>query len=122
MDKIKSSFLARAIVIGLMMLFSFFIISHYWMLSPDDSITQIPRTLLLVVFGYILFQILKRFLFQKKNWWDWLYYIGLISIVVPVYFGEDTNISTMYSLAKFGVLFLMVPLLLDAIQLMNEKK
>jgi len=86
-----------------------------------DGIQMLPMHLVILSFVYVLLQILKRYLFKRKNWWDWLYYIGLVSIVLPTFFVNETNTDFYHLLTDYGTFFLIIPILLDGTQLVNTK-
>ena len=79
----------------------------------------VPMKIMIFAFCYILLQIIKRFIFRKQNWWDWLYYIGLLAIVIPSYLATDSNYSAMLLFAQVGTCFLIIPLIFDIIGLVR---
>ena len=97
------------------------IVTFFWSHETIEDILYVPMHIMIFALIYILLQIIKRFLFKKKNWWDWLYYIGLAALVVPRYFVTEDNLSLFNGLIAFGTLFLIIPILLDGKQLMASK-
>lgn len=104
-----------------MSIFAGMVVAYYWDNDSLESIKYLPMRVLIFVFGYILIQISKRFVFRKQNWWDWLYYIGLIAVILPVYFVSDTSLATFQLVAKIGTIFLIIPVGFDLVQLFKEK-
>lgn len=97
------------------------VVAYYWMNGSWEARINLPVYLLVLVFAYVVVQVTKRFLFARRNWWDWLYYIGLLAVVLPTYFMETTQQEYFHWLTDFGTIFLIVPVLLDGKSWMNEK-
>ena len=110
MDKLKDSKLLKIVMLTTMLIFAGMVIVYYWNSDSLESMKYIPMRILIFVFGYILIQISKRFVFRKQNWWDWLYYIGLIAVILPVYFVSDTSLETFQMIAKIGTISLVIPI------------
>lgn len=87
-----------------------------------SEIAQVPVSLMILCLCYVLLQILKRFLFKSQNWWDWLYYVGLLSVMIPTYMINEDNESMFTSLATYGTVFLIIPVLFDVKELIENKK
>ncbi len=109
----KNSKILKILILVVMFLLGNAISMYYW--SNDDlaSMKFVPMFIMVLALVYILMQIFKRYLYKEKNWWDWLYYIGLLAIVLPTYFATEENISTFQKVTDFGSLFLVFPLLFD---------
>jgi len=99
-----------------------FIIYYYWTASQLQELTAVPMYLMLIALGYILTQRLKRYLFKGQNWWDWLYYIGLTSMMLPLFFATPDNLSLFNLIADYGSFFFALPLLLDAKLLLTKSE
>tara|TARA_R110002072_G_scaffold256261_1_gene415081 strand:- start:11659 stop:12027 length:369 start_codon:yes stop_codon:yes gene_type:complete len=121
MDKLKDSKLLKIVMLTTMLIFAGMVIVYYWNSDSLESMKYIPMRILIFVFGYILIQISKRFVFRKQNWWDWLYYIGLIAVILPVYFVSDTSLETFQMIAKIGTISLVIPIVFDLIQLIKSR-
>jgi uncharacterized membrane protein HdeD (DUF308 family) len=113
---IKITLLILSLVVGAL------VIMYYWSVVDVDGILMLPMYVVILSFVYVLLQILKRYLFKRKNWWDWLYYIGLIAIVLPTFFVNETNAATYHLLTDYGTFFLIIPILLDGAQLVKNKE
>lgn len=93
----------------------------YYMLANDIlELRNLPTSFLIAVIIYILVQLIKRFLQKKMPWYNWLYYIGLAAIIVPLpLFTAQGN--WMFSVTRWGSLFLLVPPLIEFIVLIRSK-
>ena len=118
----KNSRLIRVIILIVMLLVGGIIINYYWNNESLESMVNVPMRILTLTFVYILCQIGKRFFFKKRNWWDWLYYIGLIVIVLPRSFATPENLSLFQIITDMGILFVLIPVLFDGKQLLDENK
>lgn len=97
------------------------VITYYWVHESVEASRTLPMYVVGLIFGYVLVQMAKRQLFTRRNWWDWLYYLGLLSVVLPTFFMTTRNASLFHIVTDFGVFFLLIPVFLDGKQWMNEK-
>ncbi|MCO4813462.1 MAG: hypothetical protein KC454_02045 [Flavobacteriales bacterium] len=118
----KNSRLIRIIILIIMIVIGGIIINYYWRNDSLDSMVSVPMGILIWTFAYILCQIGKRFFFKKRNWWDWLYYIGLVVIILPRSLATPDNLSSFQLITDMGILFLLIPVLFDGKQLLDENK
>lgn len=93
---------------------------YYWTVSDIDELRYLPPYLLTGLIVYIGAQLLKRYLKKKIAWYDWLYYGGLIAIVLPLlaFFGAG---EWMFSITSYGALFFLVSPLIESIQMLRAK-
>ena len=117
----KKNLLTIVLLIGLFALGSL-IINYYWTNNTLSSIVFVPMYVVVMTFFYIILQIAKRYFISNKNWWDWLYYLGLIGVLLPLYFAKEENLDTFQWLSDCGVSFLIVPLLFDIKELIISNK
>ena len=117
----KKNLLTIVLLIGLFALGSL-IINYYWTNNTLSSIVFVPMYVVVMTFFYIILQIAKRYFISNKNWWDWLYYLGLIGILLPLYFAKEENLDTFQWVSDCGVSFLIVPLLFDIKELIISNK
>ncbi len=117
----KKNVLTIVLLIGLFALGSL-IINYYWTNNTLSSIVFVPMYVVVMTFFYIILQIAKRYFISNKNWWDWLYYLGLIGVLLPLYFAKEENLDTFQWLSDCGVSFLIVPLLFDIKELIISNK
>ena len=99
-----------------------FIIQYYWSTSELFELTVVPMYLMLIALGYILTQVLKRYLFKGRNWWDWLYYVGLTSMMLPIFFATIDNYTLFNVIADYGSFFFAIPLVLDVKLLITKSE
>lgn len=102
------------VVIGIIICF------YYWVNSTLESMKHVPIYIMILAFVYILFQIIKRYISRNQNWWDWLYYIGLVVMMLPTLFLTDQNLTLFNLLTDVGIIFLIVPVLLDGFKLLKR--
>lgn len=95
---------------------------YYWNVGNYMEMIYLPLYLLVLAVVYILLQIGKRYLFQRQFWWNWLYYLGLISMMAPTLFANQKNELFFNIVTDFGTLFLFIPLVLDGRQNLIKKK
>lgn len=117
----KKNLLTIVLLIGLFALGSL-IINYYWTNNTLSSIVFVPMYVVVMTFFYIILQIAKRYFISNKNWWDWLYYLGLIGVLLPLYFAKEENLDTFQWVSDCGVSFLIVPLLFDIKELIISNK
>ena len=117
----KKNVLTIVLLIGLFALGSL-IINYYWTNNTLSSIVFVPMYVVVMTFFYIILQIAKRYFISNKNWWDWLYYLGLIGVLLPLYFAKEENLDTFQWVSDCGVSFLILPLLFDIKELIISNK
>ena len=116
----KNSKILKVLILVVMFLLGNGISMYYWSNESYDSIKVVPTFIMILALIYILMQILKRFFYKEKNWWDWLYYVGLLSMVLPTYLVSESNLSTFQFITDFGSLFFVLPLLFDFKKLVQK--
>lgn len=93
-----------------------FINYYYWTTSSLDDLRYLPPYLLTSIIVYIGIQLLKRYSKNKLQWYDWLYYIGLLTSVLPLItfftFGE-----WLFNATRYGALFFLFSPLIELITL-----
>ena len=117
----KDRRIVRVILLLIMLLLGTLVVMYYWSNDTLESLVIIPKKVLFFVLGYILVQILKRSLSREKKWWDWLYYIALLGILLPTVLADESNASIFHILADYGTLFLIIPVLIDGKKLIDAK-
>ena len=98
------------------------ILWYYWNVNTLVEITKLPLYVLILTVVYIAFQMLTRRLSKKQNWWDWIYYIGLAEIMLPVVMAKPENEKMFHLLTDFGILFLLLPVLIDGYSFVKNQK
>ena len=99
-----------------------YILSHYWSTEQFSAIKQVPVNMMVAILIYIACHFFKRLLCRELGWWDWIYYLALISIVLPVLFADSTNENFFHWLIDIGTLFFLLPLIFDLKQIINSSK
>lgn len=117
----KNEKLFRTLITVVLLVVGASIVAYYWSVDTLEGIKNVPVYVMVLCLAYVLIQILKRYLFKNQNWWDWLYYIGLISVMIPGYMATEENISTFAFISDFGTLFLIIPTLLDGKDIIQKK-
>lgn len=99
----------------LTLVLSVFIGFYYWSNQTLESIRYLPLQILIAAFSYILLQIVKRRFIRPLNrvWWDWLYYPGLLVMVLPMYWADEQHLFYWLLLSDVGILFLVITPILD---------
>ena len=98
------------------------VVYYYWKADSLVAIKFVPINIMILVLVYIITQFLKRVLTKQQNWWDWLYYVGLITIALPVFIANESNLSWLLPLTQLGVLFLVLPIMLEGYNLVKLRK
>ena len=96
--------------------------SYFWMTNSIDDVSTLPIWLLILTVIYIGLQMFSRKFSDANHWWDWVYYIGLLSIMIPVSIINTENQKLCYLATDFGTLCLIAPPLADAIILLKKIK
>lgn len=94
------------------------IAGYYLFADSHEDLKNVPTTLYVAAIAYILIQLIKRNITKKMPWYDWLYYIGLLAIILPFALPEK---EWVFSLAIYGSLALVAPPLFELIQLVTKK-
>lgn len=89
--------------------------SYFWMTNSIDDVSTLPIWLLILTVIYIGLQMFSRKYSETNHWWDWVYYIGLLSIMIPVSIIDTENQKLCHLATDFGTLCLIAPPLADAI-------
>lgn len=105
-DNVKR--LIERLVIIIMLACAGFIIYYYWNTQELENLRSLSMLLISAIMLYIICQLVKRFIFNKMGWYDWVYYIGLISILMPLLLKQETG-EWLHAITDYGSLFLLVP-------------
>jgi hypothetical protein len=95
---------------------------YFWNVNTLLEITKLPLYVLILTVVYIGFQMVTRRFSKKQNWWDWIYYIGLAAIMLPVVMAKPENEKMFHWLTDFGILFLLLPVLIDGYYFVKNQK
>lgn len=122
MEQVKNTKSISAIIALASLTVSYFIVMHYWRATELHDIKFIPTFVLILCLVYVGIQMLKRNVIKKQNWWDWIYFIGLIAIAITKFFVNSTNFELMLKIAQYGVLFLIIPILIEGYFITKPKE
>lgn len=100
-----------AIVIKLVL--AVLICSYFWDATTLEEIKQLPMVVLIMCVAYIGLQMLTRRMTGSQNWWDWIYYLGLICIMIPVSIANEKNEQLYHAMTDYGTILLIIPVLID---------
>lgn len=95
---------------------------YFWNVNTLVEITKLPLYVLILTVVYIGLQMVTRRFSKKQNWWDWIYYIGLAAIMLPVVMAKPENEKIFHLLTDFGILFLLLPVLIDGYNFVKNQK
>lgn len=97
-----------------------YVFIYYLMANSITDLRSLPTSFLIAVIVYILAQLIKRFIQKKMPWYNWLYYVGLIAVIIPLpLFSVQSN--WVFSVTRYGSLFLLIPPVIEFILLMKKK-
>lgn len=104
----------------ILMASALYVFIYYMLASEILELRTLPTNFLIAVVVYIFAQIVKRFLQKKMPWYNWLYYLGLLAVVVPLpLFSVQGN--WVFSVTRWGSLFLLIPPLIEFLILLKSK-
>lgn len=104
------------------LILSFLLFMYFWKAENFLAIKYIDFRIIIFAIIYILLQLLTRKLSSAPHWWDWVYYFGLLSIMIASIFITNETFNVFHSLTRFGTVLLIVPLFADIYQLFLKKK
>lgn len=100
---------------------SAYIVVYYFNVRDISQLRDLPSVLLSAIVIYIVIQLVKRFIKKKVEWFDWLYYIGLVAILLPLMMFSASE-TWIFDLTKYGSLFLLFPPIIELLKLIASKK
>ena len=115
--KLEKLVLRLAIIVKLLL--SILICSYFWGVNDLEGIQQLPMYVLIFCVSYIGLQMITRRISKAQHWWDWVYYGGLLCIMIPVMFAEENTLNIYNVITDFGTLLLVLPVLADGWVLIN---
>ena len=97
-----------------------YIFFYYVMANSITELRTLPTSFLIAVIVYILAQLIKRFIQKKMPWYNWLYYLGLFAVIIPLpLFTAQSN--WLFSVTRYGSLFLLIPPVVEFVLLLKRK-
>lgn len=95
---------------------------YYWTVSEVDELRNLPPLLLTAVIIYLLVQLIKKSLNKNKVvWYDWVYYLGIVGILLPL-ISIFSSGEWLFTVTKIGAIFLLIPPIIAVIMLRNKSK
>ena len=117
LDNPKTKYILHWCFTGLSLLCALYIVNYYMGAEVLSDIRLLPNDMLVAISIYIVLQLIKRFLLKKMYWFDWLYYLGLVSILIPMLLKYEQG-EWLHDVCDFGSLFLAISPLFGAIVLL----
>src|SRR5690554_7710257 len=97
-----------------------YVFSYYMLANEITALRSLPTSFVIAVIVYILAQLIKRFIQKKMPWYNWLYYLGLMAVIIPLpLFSVQGN--WVFSVTRYGSLFLLIPPLVEFLILIRKK-
>lgn len=90
---------------------------YYWTASELEDLRHLPPFLLTSLIVYIGIQLLKRYLKKKLEWYDWMYYVGLVAAVLPLITFFSSG-EWLFTVTSFGALFFLFSPLVEFIKML----
>jgi hypothetical protein len=91
---------------------------YFWNAKDFIAIKQIPWYVIVGGLFYIASQMLTRKFSNINNWWDWVFYFGLVYIMITVSFGSISHAGRWFLVVKSGTMALVVPAMIDFVKLL----
>lgn len=96
-----------------MLLIGLLITLYYWTNNSLLAMKKAPLALMLLVLVYVLLNMAKRKINNHQHWTHWIHYLGLTALIYPILLGNQGNVSSLNLITDIGVLFLIIPILLE---------
>jgi ABC-type iron transport system FetAB permease component len=103
----------RVVILIIMLVVGILITTFYWNTEQFSAIKQVSVYLMVLIMSYIVLHFIKRLIFNEVNWWDWLYYLGLIGILCSGMFANSSNENFFHWSLDIGSVFFIIPVILD---------
>ena len=116
----KENRLLKVLLLVISLVLGGLIIAYYWQVELHADMFKVPMYVMVLALGYILTQILRRYLFAGKKWWDWFYYIALTAMIVPIFFSTPERQVMFNYLTDYGTFFFVIPIILDGRELLSK--
>jgi len=108
------------VLLVVLIISALYVVGYYMLANEITELRSLPTSFLIAIIAYILAQIIKRFVQKKMPWYNWIYYLGLIAVIIPLpLFSVQGN--WVFSVTRWGSLFLLVPPLIEFIIMIKSK-
>jgi len=91
---------------------------YYFQVESYSAVKNIPTSIYIAAIVYIFIQLVKRNIRKRMEWFDWLYYIGLLAIALP--FLLPTK-QWLFTAVVYGTITLVFPPLIELILFLKGK-
>lgn len=95
---------------------------YFWKAQDFLAIKYIDFWIIVFAIMYILLQLLTRKLSSAPHWWDWVYYVGLLCIMIASIVISNETFTLFHMITRIGTVLLILPLFADIYQLFLKKK
>ena len=121
MQNVKTRKVIHYVFLVLSLIAAVYLVGYYQAAESMADLRALPNSVLIAVAIFIGLQLLKRFLFKRMYWFDWLYYFGLIAILIPLLLKYEEG-EWLHDVTDFGSLFLVLSPLMGIIMLLLKKE
>ena len=97
-----------------------YVFIYYLIADQIYELRSLPTGFLIAVIVYILTQLIKRYFQKKMPLYNWLYYLGLIAVVIPLPLFSVQG-DWVFSVTRWGSLFLIIPPVIELIVMWKSK-
>lgn len=112
----------NALILFVALVIASLVVYYYWSAASYLEVRYVPVKIMILLVVYILCHLLKRAVSKEQLWYDWLYYIGLVSVAIPVFIASPKNSAILLPAVQIGVMFLVIPLLIEGYLITKERK
>lgn len=117
----KNLRILHLVLLSLSLVVAVYIVNYYLQAVGLEELRQLPLDVYICVGIFVALQLIKRFVFKRMFWFDWLYYFGLIAILLPALLKFEQG-AWLQDVADFGSMFLVVSPLAGLITLLLKKE
>lgn len=104
-----------------LMISAIYVFFYYVSADQIADLRNLPTAILVAVIVYLAIQFVKRYLQKVMPWYNWLYYIGIIAIIIPLpLFSVEGD--WVFSVTRWGSLFLLIPPVIEFLVLLKAKE
>lgn len=116
----KSKYIIMLITLLGKMLLSILICIYFFSSKTIDAIIHIPVLIFIYCIVFVLLQLFTRWYFSKENWWDWVYYVGLLTFMISASIGSTSLEKFYLTLTKTGALLLILSVIIDGTMFIKQ--
>lgn len=87
-----------------------------------EEIRFLPRKILIALLIYILAQVVKRSVLGRREKYDWLYYIGLVVILMPVFLPNLFSFEIFKNSIRIGMLSFLIGPIIDTVKILRYER